>query len=125
MYDDVVTGLADVIDRENQWYFWQHMDDLVPEPTATPVPLPDESEYITANVAQEKADDALEQKYAEFCAKGLTVKHDRMLSKRGSENPVYEFAYYVNDVYAFSCIVHAITEKLLYTWGDLPGEGNG
>lgn len=221
MYDDVVTGLADVMDQDNQWYFWQHMDDPAPEPTATPVPLPDESEYITADAARKKADAALEQKYTGFSAKGLTVKHDRMLSKRGSENPVYEFAYYkgekyqfnalvdalngavlytadytdfgkapstttakptatpipgenttsqarsiaddvlagkypdfssatfssvsvhlreegfgfeppyyqfdyyVNDVYAFSCIVHAITEKVLYTWGDLPGETNG
>lgn len=221
MYDDVVTGLADVMDSDNQWYFWQHMDDPAPKPTATPISPPDESAYITAAAALEKADAAQEQRYTSFNAKGLTVKHDRMLSKRGSENPVYEFAYYkgekyqynalvdalngavlytadytdfgklsssstakptatpipgeitpsqarsiadtalagkypdfsgatfssvsvrlseeglgfkppyyqfdyyVNDMFAFSCIVHAITEKVLYTWGDLPGETNG
>lgn len=115
MYEDVVTGLADVMDWDNQWYFWQHMDDPAPEPTATPVPLPDESEYITADVARKKADAALEQKYAGFSAKGLTVKHDRMLSKRGSETPVYEFAYYKGEKYQYNALVDALNGAVLYT----------
>lgn len=128
MYEDVITGIANTGDRDSSWIFWQHMDDPAPEPTATPTPTPaplDESAYITAEAAREKAEAALRLAYSHFDPKGLTVKFDRSISKRGSKNPVYEFAYFKGDKYQYNALIDALDGSTVYTadytdFGKLP-----
>lgn len=123
-YDDVVLGVAQYIDREANWYYFQHMDDPAPEPTATPIPVEDESKYISAGEARSKADAALSRAYPAFSAKGMTVKYDRMLSKGGKAGPVYEFAYFKKDKYVYSALIDALNGATVYTadYTDFGGE---
>ena len=43
----------------------------------------------------------------------------------GFETPHYQFDYFIDGQLAYEIMVHAWTGKVLYTYGDLPGEGNG
>lgn len=114
-YSDVVLGVAQYIDHENGWYYFDHMNDPAPEPTATPAPTHDDSVYISADDARSKADAALTRAYPSFSAKGMSVKYDRIISKAGSSVPIYEFAYFKNDKYMYCARINALDGSTVYT----------
>ena len=93
-----------------------------------PEPTPDYSgsEKISQSRARSIADSTLARKYPEFAGAEITSVSEKLKTEGGSfETPYYQFDYFINGQLAYTCIVHAVTEKILYTFGDLPGEANG
>lgn len=116
-YDELIRGVAEVRDPDSGWNYWDHMDQSAPTPTPAPVatPVPDTRVYISTSEARTLADAALKREYSDFSAKNLRVVSERLETKRGSKNPVYEFAYYKGDKYMYNALIDAIDGSTVYT----------
>lgn len=114
-YDDVICGLAQYIDQDDGWYFWQHMDAPAPTPTPAPTPLVDESKHITAKKARSQADAALKSAYQVKSTSGLQVSSDKVYTSRGQTGPFYEFAYFKDGKYLYNVLIHAETGATAFT----------
>ncbi len=115
LYGDIVCGLAQHIDSYNNWYYYQHLGDPAPVPTATPNPKLDDSRHMAKGEARSLADDALRTAYQAKNLSKMQVNGEKHFSKRGSENPAYEFAYFQNGKYMYNAVVDAITGKIVFT----------
>ncbi|MBQ9264593.1 MAG: SH3 domain-containing protein [Clostridia bacterium] len=98
-------------------------------PKATAKPDHSKDTLMSQSEARKKADAALRKKYAAFS--GTTFSSvtchfygDEQGDPTFGEN-YYQFDYYVNGNATYSCIVNGYTGKILYLYGDQPGEGNG
>ena len=99
-------------------------------PQATP--KPDYSGYalLSQTEARQKADAALSAKYAHFFISAIASVSCRFIGE-GQGDPYfgenyYDFTYFdADNRMQFSCIVNGYTGKILYLFGNLPGEGNG
>lgn len=114
-YSDVICGLAHYQDPEDGWYFAEHLDDPAPTPTPAPLPQENEADYITSSKARSLADQALENAYHAKNLKKMQVNLDRVKSKRGSANPVYELAYFQDGKYMYNVLIDAVTGETVYT----------
>lgn len=121
-YDEVICGLAQYVASEDNWCFWEHMDAPAPTPAPVPTPLPDESNHISAAEARSLADAALKKAYQAKNTDKMQVNSDKVLSKRGSTDPVYEFAYFQNGKYMYNVLINAVSGKTEFT-ADYTGFG--
>lgn len=112
-YSDVICGLAQYQDPEDGWHFAEHLDD--PAPSPTPPPPEKEEDFITSSKARSLADQALENAYNARNLNKMQVNIDRISSKRGSTNPVYELAYFQDGKYMYNVLIDAITGSTVYT----------
>lgn len=115
MYSDVVCGFAQYVNLDEDWAYWEHLND--PAPTSTPAPVP--MEHIDDNIisnseARAKADTALIAAYGAKDLDKMQVNGDKGLYARGSD-PVYEFAYFKNGKYMFNARIDARTGKTVST----------
>ena len=95
--------------------------------TPTPAPVYESQVDIGQDAARAIADKALAGKYPTFSSTTFVRVSCRLFTESGSwETPYYLFDYYIDDfISPFEIAVHAWTGKVLYTFGSLPGEGNG
>lgn len=115
LYSDVICGLAHYRDPDDDWYYAEHLDDPAPTPTPAPIPQENEDDYITSSKARSLADQALENAYNAKNPSKMQVNIDRVKSKRGSTNPVYELAYFQDGKYMYNVLIDAITGEIVYT----------
>lgn len=96
--------------------------DPTPEPTQKP-----EGERMGESAARQIADEALRGRYPEFEGTSISYVRCQLQEEDFSfDTPHYQFDYFTEDGDSPYCvIVHAITGKILYIFGSLPGEGNG
>lgn len=114
-YSDVICGLAWYQDPEDNWNFADHLNDPAPTPTPTPMPAEKEEDFIPASKARSLADQALESAYNARNLSKMQVNMDRVKSKRGSTNPVYELAYFQDGKYMYNVLIDAINGNTVYT----------
>lgn len=112
-YSDVICGLAQYRDPEDGWHFAEHLDD--PAPTPSPMPMEKEEDFIPSSKARSLADQALENAYHAKNLSKMNVSIDRVGSKRGSANPVYELAYFQDGKYMYNVLIDAIDGSTVYT----------
>jgi len=95
--------------------------------TPTPAPEYESTVDIGRSRARSIADSHLAGKYPHFASSSFSAVKVQFVTKGGGgfETPHYQFDYYEEGQFAFEVIVHAWTGKILYSWGDLPGEANG
>lgn len=100
--------------------------DPTPEPTPRPI-----GTDMGESAARQLADAALESAYPEFDISSIDwvrCKYFGLDEEDGSswDKPYYQFDYFTEEGDAIYCaVVNAYTGKILYTFGSLPGEGNG
>ena len=100
------------------------------DPTPEPTPRPMGTD-MGESAARQKADAALESAYPEFDISSIDwvrCKYFGLDEEDGSswDKPYYQFDYFTEEGDAIYCaVVNAYTGKILYTFGSLPGEGNG
>lgn len=93
---------------------------------ATPAPVYESTTDIGQSAARGIADKALRGKYPEFGGATFSRVNCRVAKDAVDfESPYYQFDYYVDGDFVYCCIVHAYTGRVLYTYGNLAGEGNG
>lgn len=115
LYEDVVCGLAQYMDQDEEWYYWEHLNDPAPSPSPTPLPVYDESRHISQSKARSLADTALKSAYQAKITSDMQVNHDKVKSSRGKEGPFYEFAYFKDGKYLYNVLIHAETGEVAFT----------
>lgn len=98
-------------------------------PKATAKPDHSNDTLMSQSEARQKADAALSRKYAAFSSSSFSSV-DVHFYGDGKGDPTfgdnyYQFDYFVNGNHAYSCMVNGYTGKILYIFGNQPGEGNG
>ncbi len=96
--------------------------------TPTPEPVYESKVDIGPERARAIADGTLAGKYPDFSSANIvrvSVSYTEAGAGGPFETPYYNLVYYTDGTDFYTCVVHAWTEKILYTDGNLPGEGNG
>ena len=86
-----------------------------------------ESELMGEGAARSIADSALRGKYPAFAGDTFGYVRCQLRTVDASfDTPHYQFDYFAEDgELMYEILIHAVTGRILYVFGALPGEGNG
>lgn len=107
---------------------WDGANTEIDYSTPTPAPEYESREDIGESRARSIADRHLGNKYPDFAGGYASVRSQYCAEESpGSfEKPYYQFDYFdAEGRLVYEVMVHAWTGKVLYSFGSLPGEGNG
>lgn len=105
---------------------WSGANTEIDYATPTPEPVYESTTDIGESAARAIAERTLSGKYPEFSSQTFSSVSASFHEETGSfEKPYYQFDYFIDGRLAYEIMVHAWTGKVLYTFGSLPGEGNG
>ncbi|MBQ9307177.1 MAG: hypothetical protein IJ229_04550 [Clostridia bacterium] len=83
---------------------------------------------LSESSARAKADAALSTKYPDFAHASFSQVQSRFHGTGEGDSfgeNYYQFDYFEDGIYTYSCYVNGYTGKILYLFGHLPDEGNG
>lgn len=97
------------------------------KPASKPQVTAEPEQELSQSAARSRADQYLAGRYPDFSGAQIASVRCRYATEDGSfDTPYYQFDYFTADgQLAYEIMIHAPSGRVLYVYGDLPGEGNG